>query len=78
MNIDHGWLWDVCEKMGIFGNGKNCHFVGNANVANFCDMMDIFKKLYLQMNVKFSKGHLTPTKPKSEDIKKSISRMKKW
>ena len=31
-----------------------------------------------KMNVKFSKGHLSAPKPKSEDIEKSISRMKKW
>ena len=30
------------------------------------------------MNVKFSKGHLTPPKPKSEDIEKKIGRIKKW
>ena len=30
------------------------------------------------LNVKFSKGHLTPPKPKSEDIEKSIGRIKKW
>ena len=29
------------------------------------------------MNVKFSKGHLTAPKPKSEDIEKSIGRIKK-
>ena len=28
------------------------------------------------MNVKFSKGHLTPSKPKSEDIEKSIGGIK--
>ena len=30
------------------------------------------------MNVKFSKGHLTAAKAKSEDIEKSIGRIKKW
>ena len=30
------------------------------------------------VNVKFSKGHLSAPKPKSEDIEKSINRMKKW
>ena len=30
------------------------------------------------MNVKFPKVHLSAPKPKSEDIEKSITRMKKW
>ena len=41
--------WDVSEKMRIFGNGKNCHFVGNTNVANFCGVMDIFQNLFSEV-----------------------------
>ena len=35
------------------------------------------RKKMQQVNVKFSKGHLSAPKAKSEDIEKSISRMKK-
>ena len=36
----------------------------------------LFDQRFKQLNVKFSKGHLTTPRPKSEDIERNIGRTK--
>ena len=53
-------------------------FRNSTEKIQFLEISKLHWKKILHLNVKFSKGHLSAPKPKSEDIEKSMSRMKKW
>ena len=74
-NVQNGLVSDLCKELIL----KVESALKNSLVEVAVNQILLRKQLsFVHLNVKFSKGHLTVVKSKSEDIEKSMSRMKKW